>query len=455
MDDGTFKSNVSGYYDDLSCSVSAATTKSMFTIKKIEEYVTSELNNMKQRSKGGLLGMKSHDERSAMSVSTIATKNSRYALEGINGKDVKLSIQSTPTADSDDASVEISLGSTQRSQGSNDSYLENYLKMNEGMRDSKSSAATAPPKLGSGRKNKVPPSYVQSENDAPNGQNLSDQSKGGFKSSLKKLSGREKKSTIRSNLKKISETEAGKSPTSKGTKSKKGTISSSDTSTRSHHNQETNPSDGHSLRSVKLSSTSSSHSLKNESSSLEDAIVKLQIDTMNESEIKLENDMVSWEAKVNKLAELIEEEKEKNSRLGDLEKLLGEKKMKIQEDATKAKMRIKVGELERLLEIKMNEKNRKLEKLAGLLEELKNEKKEKNKIYAVLDKRSKKAISKSNPTDVEESHKCEDSQTSGKGLRILSSARKKKSSKTSLSCSSQASEVSSASRRSRQSKRGH
>jgi len=312
--------------DDYSQSSGVETSKSMYTIKKIEEYVNFELSKAKQRE---------------LEVEMDKVVKRR---EGTDFPDDKASLFSAPTVDADEMSVEISLGTSRHSyysKNDNDSTLGKFLKKSNSNKlstvssrksSSSKSLETAPPKMGSQS------FQSNSENLAPNGQNES-------KLLRKKSNGYEDSESLRS----------GSIP---------GTVYSTSKSTMS-------------------GSTSSS---KKHEAHLSDAIRKLQVnESVGDASF---GDDHTWDTKLERLAFMIEDEKNKTVKLEELEKLLGEKKSRIRNDTKKAKWIYKVDELEKLLEAKRIEKNTKLNKLAHLLDELKAEKRNKAEIYAILKQRS-------------------------------------------------------------------
>merc|ERR1712127_941085 len=87
-----------------------------------------------------------------------------------------------------------------------------------------------------------------------------------------------------------------------------------------------------------------------------------------------------WEGKVQNLAQLIDEEKNNALKLSEIEEVLNEKRKKLKADIKAAQWEAKILELERLLESKRREKESKLRKLASTLEDLKQEKKAMRKL---------------------------------------------------------------------------
>ena len=442
--------------DEYSTSTGVATTKSMKTIKRIEEYVNFELNKAKGRvtvpmetqheDERSLKSVDSHTTRSTHGTrvtldtrhthgtkntlgtkhthatkNTLGTKHTHFTRNTLGTKHThgtkntlgtkhtlnahitnsrgtkptiyepseRGSIWSTPTVDADDMSVEISISSK--------SHPTHYSK-NESMSYSsgnRSRADDSSKRSGGKVNNRLPPSYHDSENAPPNGQKIDvERSVKSSKSTRAPSMERTSRSHVRS-------------------KSNAGSITT-DVESRGSNNSRRSSSSHRSSDEVSLTSS------KKYEISLNEAIKKLQKND-GPNEFELANEKASWETKVNQLAEMIHEERNKNSRLEELEKLLGEKKSRIREDANKAKWQIKIDELERLLEEKRAEKNEKLLKLSALLEDLKREKTNKTKIYAALEKRSQKSVK-----SAKDNESC--SNSIKKSRSLLSKFSKKKSS---------------------------
>jgi len=87
-----------------------------------------------------------------------------------------------------------------------------------------------------------------------------------------------------------------------------------------------------------------------------------------------------WENKVQKLATLLDDEKNKASKLSEIENVLTERRKKVKTDIKLAQWEAKASELEELLEKKRKERDSKLRKLVVALEGLKQEKKEMKKL---------------------------------------------------------------------------
>lgn len=94
-----------------------------------------------------------------------------------------------------------------------------------------------------------------------------------------------------------------------------------------------------------------------------------------------------WESKVEELARLLDAEKEKSTKLAEVQGLLNSKKNKLKADIKLAKWEAQVQELESRLNERRKEKEIKLILLANTLEDLKKEKLEMKKVMMKTGKR--------------------------------------------------------------------
>lgn len=138
-------------------------------------------------------------------------------------------------------------------------------------------------------------------------------------------------------------------------------------------------SSSNSLTSEPIDSREMNQKIRRASSKDERSVEENKLQKKKESKSADTASTEMWEKKLKKLALLLDEEKKNTDKLSEIEKVLDDKKVKLKADIEVAKWMSKIQKMESLLDEKRKEKNQKLLKLTETLEELKEEKKEMKK----------------------------------------------------------------------------